>query len=264
MKERRETCWTAKELTEAMKRGELKLVYQPQVHLHTGRIVGVEALLRWSHPQEGAVSPESVVQAALRNGIGGELDDYVLHRALADAKRTQLLQRVHLCVNASAYAVDTDRWLKRVDRALDQWNVERGQIVMELTEQVAPMAVCELQKLVRSLRDLGVQVALDDFGMGMNQLQSLRALPLEWVKMDGEWTRTAGDDPVSRQVLASLTTLGDRFQFQVLAEGVETDEQLHILKELGCRYGQGFGLGRPVRAGELTQLFELTRKGAFV
>jgi diguanylate cyclase (GGDEF)-like protein len=235
----------AAEIRRALAEGEIEAHYQPIVGLQTGEIVAVEALARWRHPRHGLLGPCDFVPAAEETGLVGALDRTILAQACrAAAVLPGLAPAVH--VNVSAAGLRSRELIGAVDEALAESGLAAGRLVLELTETVLatdePVAI----EVLTALRSRGVRIALDDFGTGYSSLAALRELPVDVLKIPKPFVDGHGRAPKDRALLSMLVQLGTLFGLQVVAEGIEREDQRALLRELGCGLGQGYLLGRPV------------------
>jgi diguanylate cyclase (GGDEF)-like protein len=235
----------AAEIRRALAEGEIEAHYQPIVGLQTGEVVAVEALARWRHPRHGLLGPSDFVPAAEETGLVGALDRTILAQACrAAAVLPGLAPAVH--VNVSAAGLRSRELIGAVDAALAESGLVAGRLVLELTESVLatdePVAI----EVLTALRSRGVRIALDDFGTGYSSLAALRELPVDVLKIPKPFVDGHGRSPKDRALLSMLVQLGTLFGLQVVAEGIEREDQRQLLRELGCGLGQGYLLGRPV------------------
>jgi diguanylate cyclase (GGDEF)-like protein len=241
------------ELTRGIDRGELVVHYQPIVDLETLRTVGMEALVRWRHPTRGVVTPEDFISLAEESGSIGALGSYVLDeatRALCEwSARIGHEAPVFLSVNVSPMQLQTPEFLDEVDRVLAGSGLERGQLVLEITESAMfrdPQAtIAKLQ----TLRERGVRIAIDDFGTGYASLTYLRRFPVDIIKIAQEFVARADADPQEWAFTGAILALGQRLGLEVVAEGVEDEGQMRRLMDLGCTLAQGYYFGRPEPLG---------------
>jgi diguanylate cyclase (GGDEF)-like protein len=233
----------------ALERGELRLVYQPVVDLERERVHAFEALLRWSHPVLGDVSPATFVPIAEEHRLIGPIGAWVLERALRDAARwNRTGRRLLIAVNLSCEQLVDERVADNVLRACAAAGHDPGLLAVEVTETAVLVDDGAARRALSALREAGVVVALDDFGTGFSSLTHLRSLPIDAVKLDRSFTAELGTkegDALARGVLALAAGLGH----QVVAEGVETAAQAAFLAAAGCRRAQGWHFGRPVEVG---------------
>src|SRR4051794_29857443 len=245
-----------RELRQALGRGELTLVYQPQLDLATGRIEGVEALARWDHPERGPVPPGEFVPVAEASGLIMPLGAWVLREACrqAAAWRREGLA-LTMAVNVSPAQLRHPDGLEAVGEALRASGLEPGVLGLEITEGVLMETFGRAaDEVLRGLAARGVGLAIDDFGTGYSSLAYLRRLPARRIKVDRSFVRGIGADPEDEAVVRAIVTLGHALGKAVVAEGVETEVQLAFLRELGCDAAQGFLLARPQPAVEVRQL----------
>jgi len=240
-------------LRRALERQEFLLHYQPKVELASGRVVGVEALIRWLPAEGGMVSPAEFIPLAEETGLIGPIGEWVLRAACADARRWQAAgyPPVRLAVNLSARQFVREALTSEIAEVLARAGLAPSVLELEITESVVMQDPERAARVLNDLNALGVHVAIDDFGTGYSSLSYLKRFPVDTVKIDRSFIEgiPADDDDIviTRAVVAMAHSLGLR----VTAEGVETAEQLAFLTEQGCDEVQGFLLGRPVPAGEI-------------
>jgi diguanylate cyclase (GGDEF)-like protein len=238
------------DLGKAIERGELIIHYQPSVELDTGHIVGLEALVRWDHPRRGLIPPSEFIQLAEETGLIVPLDRFVLGEACQQMSLWHAQCAGHkpsISVNLSARELAEPDIVDAIRSALEDSGLDPRYLTLEITES---MIVDPYPDIIAELKELGVGIALDDFGMGYSSLGYLDRLPIDIIKIDRSFVEhVAGDDrsPLARIVLE----IGDALGLQTVAEGIETIEQLACLRELGCRFGQGFLFARPMEAIEI-------------
>jgi predicted signal transduction protein with EAL and GGDEF domain len=235
------------ELREAMRAEALFLDYQPVRRLGDGSIAAYEALVRWQHPVRGVLAPDSFLPVAEASDLVLEIDRYVLLRACADAAGWGGDGAPNVSVNISARHVGRGLLPGLVTRALARSGLEPHRLTLELTETallgVTPTATSELDTLVH----LGVRLAIDDFGTGYSSLTHLVDVPASYVKIDRSFVgRMTGSD-ASTAIVEAVVSLCRALHIDVVAEGIEEEDQRRMLSRLGCSYGQGYLLGRPGR-----------------
>lgn len=235
-------------LARALEGDQFRLVYQPEVALGTGEIVGVEALLRWDRPQRGVVSPAEFIAVAERNGMIVPIGAWVLDRACRDAAgwndRFPDRPPLRVSVNVSARQFDDDI-VGEVAGALDRARLGPGLLRIEVTESTVMADVDRAVATLEDLRALGVTVSIDDFGTGYSSLASLRRLPLDELKVDKSFVDGLGHDPGATAIVAAIVGMAHALDYHVVAEGIENADQLDALRTLGCEGGQGFLFARP-------------------
>ncbi|MCE0534761.1 EAL domain-containing protein [Kineosporia rhizophila] len=244
------------ELATAMRRavgdGELELVYQSRRTCGARRVTGVEALLRWRHPELGVLAPDVFLPIAERTGRIVELGEWVLRQSLADlADLGPAAAGLTLAVNVSAKQLVSGRLVRTVARALAESGVAPHRLVLEVTEHAFSDDPASARQVLHELKALGVVIALDDFGTGWSSLQYLRELPVDVLKVDRSFVADLPGDLTAGAVVASVLGLGHGMGLLVVAEGVEDAETLGILREMGCDEYQGFIDAEP---GELLQI----------
>ncbi len=247
---------TEQALRLALRHGELRLHYQPTVDLGTGRITGVEALLRWEHPQRGLVPPGEFIPAAEESGLIVSIGEWVLREAcsqLASWQRTKdLAPGLQVAVNVSARQLSRPELPRTVADALAYAELDPSCLCLEITEsaviQDAETALANLEAIKR----LGVSLALDDFGIGFSSLSQIRDLPpVDVIKVDRSFTAGLGQNDSDSAVVTAVLGLSRALGLKSIAEGVETDDQLGHLRDLGCDIGQGFYFARPLPADQI-------------
>lgn len=242
-------------LKQAVEDGDLTLDYQPKLNLATGLIDSVEALVRWHHPEQGPIAPEEFLPLAEDLGLIDAISNQVLQRACDDAAhwRHQGLGDISISVNLSSQQVLREDLVDRVRHALNRSGLPAEYLELEITESVLMEDVAHAQECLNRLRALGVQLALDDFGTGYSSLSYLKRLPIDTLKIDRSFLREVRDHG-SSPVIEAIMAMADSLNMSVLAEGVETREQLGYLKQRGCDYAQGFLISRPLPSDDILPL----------
>lgn len=240
------------ELRQALAEGALEVHYQPIVALADGAAVGCEALARWIHPRRGAVAPAEFIPLAEEAGLIAEVGRLVLDRACAQASAWRRAgHQVYVAVNVSPQQVVAGDIVEDVRTALATHRLPAPLLCLEITETTLLADNAPLRSALRELRRLGARIALDDFGGGASSLGLLRVLPLDQIKIDRMFVAGLGDHTDDRAIVAAVLSLAEELEVAVVAEGIETERQQGQLRELGCRFGQGF-LYSPARpAAEL-------------
>jgi EAL domain-containing protein (putative c-di-GMP-specific phosphodiesterase class I)/ActR/RegA family two-component response regulator len=241
----------------AIHRAELHVAYQPQHELEHGTCVGVEALVRWRHPTEGDVPPSVFVPLAERVDLIDELGAQVLRTACTDVarlRRNRNLAALRVSANASAAELRDPEYPARVAAALDDAGLAASALRLEITESLAIDDSDEVDVVLDTIRAHGVQLSIDDFGTGYSSFAALTRIPWSELKLDRSLTVQC-EDPRGRAMLRAIVTFGATLDIDVIAEGIETAEQLAVLRAIGCRYGQGFFLGRPQPVAAIADRF---------
>jgi diguanylate cyclase (GGDEF)-like protein/PAS domain S-box-containing protein len=237
-------------LHRAHERGEFRLLYQPIVELASGRVAGVEALLRWDSPEKGPVNPSDFIPLAEETGFVGAIGDWVISEALANAAGWEgaAASPPYLSLNVSTRQLHDADFVRRLDRALEGSSFRPERLALEITESRL-MSSPELgMRVLRDLKSLGVTIAIDDFGTGYSSLAYLRSLPVDLIKIDQSFARVLDRDERSLRLVQGILDLARALGLGVVAEGVERREQVLSLVRLACPHAQGFFFARPLRA----------------
>jgi diguanylate cyclase (GGDEF)-like protein len=246
----RETINRDLRLALADREQQLKLYYQPVYAAASGRIVAVEALLRWHHPENGIVTPDTFIRTAEESGQIEALGTWVLHKAMADAGNWPGLR---ISVNVSPIQIRNRTFARTVETILDETGIAPERLELELTETALMSASADVTETLRSLRDLGVACALDDFGTGYSSLSHIRDIAVDRIKIDRSFINTVDTVPGAALVEA-IVGLARANGMHLTAEGVETETQLSFLRKVGCHEVQGYFMSQPVSAEAITQL----------
>lgn len=247
----------ANELREAIYKDELELFYQPEVDLQTGDIIGVEALLRWNHPQRGLLRPHEFVPAAERAGHIIELGRWAVREACRQAREwiDASIAPDFVAINLSALQFKTPGQLEKdIAAALQEYRVPPQRLELELTETVLMDASRRSNETLLRLREQGVRVAIDDFGTGYSSLDYLRRFHVDRIKIAQNFVADIEKVPGVRAIVRAALGLARELGLGVIAEGIETQEQLELLKSWGCNEGQGYYFARPLRADDIAKL----------
>ena len=239
----------------AVSAGEFHLVYQPVVDLASGRLTGVEALIRWDHPLRGAVSPAEFIPVAERTGLIVALGRWVLNEACRQAREWQDAGLdLHVAINLSPIQFGDAGLVDDLRNTIRRHGVDPGRLVLEITESVFIDNSTHAVATMREINALGIALALDDFGQGYSSLSYLKMLPLQLVKIDRAFVDGLPRSSADRAIVRAVVSLASELGMAVLAEGVETLEQLAHIRRLGCGSVQGFLFSRPVLPDEVTVL----------
>ena len=235
--------------------GNLYIHYQPQVSLLTGEVVGVEALLRWPRADGTWISPTTFIPLAEENGLILPVGEWVLRSAcFVMARWLDRGLRGRMAVNISVRQWEAPGFLAGLERILDDSRLPAQALTLEVTESVFLRNTTESRRVAQRLETLGVSVGLDDFGTGASNFAQLQAVNVHQVKVDRSFVRGLSGESRSQAVVDAVITLGRRLGVPVVAEGVETREQLNLLRTLGCTLGQGYLFGHPVPPAEFERL----------
>ncbi len=247
------------ELRRALERDEMRLVYQPVIDVDSGRIVAVEALLRWHHPERGMVPPLDFIPVAEESGLIVPLGAWVLRQAMRKAVHWRRLcgpdeTPVVVSVNLSARQVSEPDLVPTVARLLEETQVDPRQIALEITETVLVEDTTTAAKTLQELEQLGVRLVLDDFGTGYSSLGYVKRFPLSFLKIDRSFVAELGGDGRNEAIVSAISEMARALGARVVAEGVETEAQLDGIRKLGCELAQGYLFSRPVPPDEIDAL----------
>jgi len=243
-------------LHQAIEDNELTLVYQPQLHIKSNKIVGVEALCRWNHARLGDISPSEFIGIAERTGMIKPLTEWVLKKACSQAAlwRAQGGPAIRIAVNISpSHFLDRDL-VPLIQRTLNDTGLAPNELELEVTEGVIQTNPQNLA-VFENLKALGINIAIDDFGSGYSSFASLKHLDIDFLKIDKHFIDDLLTDPKSHQLVSSMITMGHNLGYTVIAEGIESTAQLALLRTLECDIAQGFKLSTPLEADTIESLF---------
>ncbi len=253
------------DLRRALPMRQLELYYQPQVDLHTERLVGFEALLRWNHPERGLVSPVHFISMAEEIGLIVPIGEWVLRTACKQA--AQWDGELTVAVNVSAVQLqDGARLVRTVKGALDAASLPANRLEVEITESALVRRASETLAVLHELRGMGLKVSMDDFGTGYSSLSQLRSFPFTKIKIDRSFVQDLEDDPEGMAVVRAIVALGTTLGMSTTAEGVETAGQAAIVRAEGCTAMQGYLVSRPLPPSEaerFAKAYDPTQNGPF-
>ncbi|MFC4637932.1 putative bifunctional diguanylate cyclase/phosphodiesterase [Deinococcus hohokamensis] len=240
------------QLSQAVAKGEFEVHYQPQVELTTGRLIGLEALVRWRQADGRLIPPGAFIPLAEETGLIIPLGTWVLREACAQAVRWQAegYPELGVSVNVSVRQWEEPAFMPLVQQILLDTGLSPSHLILEITESVLLSDPQDARMQAEGLASLGVRVALDDYGTGYSNLSQLQSLRIGQLKLDRSFVQPLPGGPREQALVQSALTLGQALDARVVAEGIETEEQLLMLHALGCPVGQGYFLGRPVPAAE--------------
>lgn len=243
-------------LRHAIEQQEFVLLYQPKVHLRTGAIVGVEALIRWQHPLRGAITPTQFIPIAEECGFIVPIGRWVLREACTQARAWQDagLPSLRIAINVSAVELRSHGFVDGVRTILDETGLSPQCLELELTETFLMQDSISMAAVLRALKDMGVQFALDDFGTGYSSLSYLKRFPINELKIDQSFVRDLTSDADDASIVSAVISMGKSLHMRVVAEGVETREQLAFLQAHRCQEGQGMYFSQPLVAEEFAEL----------
>lgn len=237
-------------LQNAIEAEELYLNYQPIVSLQTLQVVSLEALVRWRHPQRGLVSPAEFIPLAEETGLIIPLGKLVLSQACQWLSRLQkqfpLFLPITISVNLSGIELKNPTWLKSIDELLKVCSLQGSSLKLEITESILMDYTSAARVLLEQLKSRKIQLSIDDFGTGYSSLSYLQSLPINTLKIDRSFIKNIESNEKNLEITQAIINLAHSLKLDVVAEGVETQEQLDILRLLGCEYGQGYLFSRPI------------------
>jgi EAL domain-containing protein (putative c-di-GMP-specific phosphodiesterase class I) len=243
-------------LRRALERQEFSLHYQPKVNLKTGEITGAEALIRWTHPTRGPLSPAQFIPVAEDCGLILPIGNWVLREACKQARAwvDVGLPLGTMAVNISTMEFRDDRFLDGVSAILKETGLDPGSL--ELTESVLMKRAESTESILKTLRARGVQLAVDDFGTGYSSLSYLRKFPIDALKINQSFVHQITTDPDETGIVTEIISMGRSLKLRVIAEGVETQKELEFLQAHQCEEAQGYYFGRPVTPQQFARLLE--------
>ncbi|MDQ2990534.1 MAG: bifunctional diguanylate cyclase/phosphodiesterase, partial [Pseudomonadota bacterium] len=245
------------QLRRALEREEFRLVYQPKVQIGTGRIVGLETLLRWTNPVLGDVPPVRFIPIAERTGLIIQIGAWALQQACRQVRLwNQAGIDVKVAVNLSPRQFYQKDLLPMIRACVEQNAIQPGSLELEITESALMSREQEVDVLMREIRALGIELSIDDFGTGYSSLAYLKRFPVQRLKVDRAFIRDLGKDDDSEAIARSIVNLAHGLKLAVVAEGVETAQQLEILRAMACDEYQGFLFSQPVDAAQVEALVE--------
>lgn len=245
------------EMAHCLEQNKFHLHYQPQVDIKTGALLGVETLIRWHHPHLGFISPAEFIPIAEQTGLIVPMGYWVLQQSCLQYQRwlSQGIPPFKLSVNLSLRQLQEANLVTEIQSIVTQTQISCQQITLEVTESLMLYEPGETINRLNQLNEMGIQIAIDDFGVGYSSLSYLKDLPLQTLKIDKSFL----DDLLTREknqvILQSIIELGHRLNLKIVAEGVESVEQLAMLKSMDCDYGQGYLFSRPLTDQDTTTFF---------
>jgi EAL domain-containing protein (putative c-di-GMP-specific phosphodiesterase class I) len=232
----------------ALNAGQFRMNYQPVIRLSNNELAGAEALIRWAHPRRGLVLPGEFIPAAEETGVIDPLGAWVLAQSVAEAATWNRESETPLgvSVNISASQIAGGQLPHLVATALELNGLDAQRLCLEITESVLMEEPEEVEPVLTELAGLGVRIAIDDFGTGYSSLAYLKRFPVEILKIDHSFVCGIEGDSESRAIVEAIVGLASNLGLKVIAEGVETPEQLRIVRDIGCDIAQGFYIGHPI------------------
>lgn len=244
------------ELSKALQQNEFFLEYQPQVNTKTKQIIGFEALIRWKHPKLGIVSPAQFIPLAEETGFIIELGNWILRTACLEAKKwhNQGFSHLKVGVNLSVVQFNRSDLIPTISKVLEETELKPEALDIEITESIAINQNHSVIAKLEELQNLGIQISIDDFGTGYSSLAYLTKYPINTLKIAREFICGITNSPLEEAIIASIITLSKELNLEVIAEGVETEEQWKFLHEQNCDHIQGFLFSKPVSSKDVWRL----------
>ena len=238
------------ELPFAVERGELSMHYQPLINLTDGTLIGFEALLRWNHHKFGFISPANFIPIAENTGLIIPITNWILGETCRQIAKWQKISYstsdLMVSVNISGKHLANIDLITDVQTALKDSNLHPSSLKLEITESAAMHTPDQTIQILTRLKEIGVQLSIDDFGTGYSSLSYLHHLPFDTLKIDRSFVNAVGENGEDSQILQTIVSLAKNLKMRVIAEGIETESQLNILRHLGCEFGQGYLMSKPL------------------
>ncbi|WP_059282299.1 putative bifunctional diguanylate cyclase/phosphodiesterase [Bacillus coahuilensis] len=247
-----------RDLRSAMKHNHFTVFYQPLYDLSDEKIINFEALLRWNHPEKGYISPSKFIPIAEETGIILELGEWVLKQSIKQMIEWHRIYNptLKLSVNVSMKQIEHPAFLSFLSQTLQEFSYPPHLLILEVTETLAMKNIERALNVVRNIQDMGVNVSIDDFGTGHSSLSYLQLLGIKHIKIDRSFIDGIVENSKSKEIVKAILSIAQHLQLNVTAEGIETKEQLHLLKGLNCQSGQGFLLSKPIPPEKIEKLLE--------
>ena len=253
-----ETIKLESELRYAMERKELSMYYQPLISLQQGEILGFEALLRWHHPKLGFISPARFIPVAEESGMIIPITNWILEETTAQLAKWQKIsnnyRKLIVSVNISGKHIAQDGLIEQVKQSLHNSKIKPASLKLEITESIAMENAERTIEILTRLKNTGVQLSIDDFGTGYSSLSYLHRLPFDTLKIDRSFVYSVGENGENSAILQTIVALAKNLKMKAIAEGIETESQLRLLRNLGCEMGQGFLMSKPLPKDEMETL----------
>ncbi len=247
-------------LRTALRKNQLEVHYQPLVEFHTGRIVGAEALVRWRHPDHGLIQPQEFIPVAEETGLMAEISNHTLDVATRQLRewRDQGFDDLGMAVNLSLCQFRQGDLVRRVRDAIVTNGLRPESLELEISERGVLSGDLEIIEVLRALKELGVRLSLDDFGTGDSSISYLKDFPVDSLKIDKSFVAGALDNNSDSAITSAMADIGRRLSLRIIAEGIETDHQLELLKGMGCHQFQGFLFSPAVASQEFRRLLSVS------
>lgn len=249
-------------LKKGIDNGEFRLYYQPQLRLNTEEIIGMEALTRWIHPDEGFISPAVFIPAAEETDQIYILEQWVLHKALRQKREWEEegFGHIELSINLSGRTLESRSAFQEIEEIFSEHKVDYSKIVIEMTETALFSNMELVIEHLERLKERGIKIALDDFGTGYSSLTHLKKLPIDIIKLDKSFVGQAPEGGKETVIIKNIISMAHELEYRVIAEGIETYEQLDCLKKFTCETGQGFLFERPMPKDIIRELLRFPNR----
>lgn len=245
------------DLQKALLNDEFELWYQPKISLNTGKMTGVEALIRWQHPQRGLVPPDQFISVAERIGLINKIGEWVLITACKQQQQwKQQNIKLNIAINISSGHFSSKDFPAKVEQEIKRFNLDPGDLEIEITESQTRNPEEHINVCLQ-LRARGIKIAIDDFGTGYSSLSVLKQLEIDTIKVDREFIREIPHEPAAALMVGTIIKMSLALGYDIVAEGVENDEQARFLRDLGCPIAQGYYFSKPVPVSQITELLHI-------
>ncbi len=251
------------QLKKAIQNNELELYFQPQVSIHNNQIIGAEALIRWHHPQEGLLTPQAFIQISEESGVIHELSKWVLEQGCKQLKKWQDKNlKIGLSLNVSSKDFNYPDFICDIQALIETQQLDARYLELELTETAIMEKPKQALFTLKQIRNLGVSVSIDDFGIGHSSMAYLKQFPVNKLKIDRSFIRDLTTDNSDKTIVSTIINMAKGFELKVVAEGVESEAQQHMLLSLGCEVAQGYLYSRPLKVKEFENLLKQNLQNA--
>ncbi len=243
-------------LRTALDRQQFILYYQPQIDLNDGRICGVEALIRWDHPERGILTPAHFIRAAEDSGLIIPIGEWVLQQActqMAQWKKAGMALD-YMAVNLAGQQINESSLLPKIEQVINDTGCNASWLELEITENFIMRSIGQAIETLDRIKQLGISMAIDDFGTGYSSLSYLRRLPIDKLKIDRSFVRDITTNPNDAAIVQAIIAMGKTMNLEVIAEGIETEQQQEFLRQKGCHQGQGYFIGHPKPAEVIEEM----------
>ncbi len=244
------------DIRKALQRNEFELFYQPKITVDTGKVIGLEALIRWTHPLKGPIPPSTFIPLAEESGLITQIGEWVIRQACYQHMDwvNQGYLPIRVAVNVSAIELQRFDFANQVAQIIDETKMDPTFLEIEITENSVMQNTEDCINTMKTLREMGISLSIDDFGTGYSSFGYLKKFPIHYLKIDQSFIRSALIEPSSAEIVKAMIQLGHTFGLEVVAEGVEEEDILALLQEQDCDYYQGYYFSRPLPAKELTPI----------